>query len=133
METDKSGGNMNPLMYGGVKRRDPLKPIIMGYPLQLVVVDIIGPLSETSNGNKHILVAEDYFTRWLEAWPIPNQETKTVAEKLLNEMFFISLYQIRFCPTRVANLKVHLLQNYVMYHRYRNLELHLIIPKRMDW
>ena len=33
-------------------------------------------------------MAEDYFTRWLEAWPIPNQETKTVAEKLLNEMFF---------------------------------------------
>ena len=29
-----------------------------------------------------------YVTRWLEAWPIPNQETKTVAEKLLNEMFF---------------------------------------------
>ena len=60
----------------------------MGYPLQLVAVDIMGPLPETSNGNKYILVAEDYFTRWLEAWPIPNQETKTVAEKLLNEMFF---------------------------------------------
>ena len=30
----------------------------------------------------------NYFTRWLEAWPIPNQEIKTVAEKLLNEMFF---------------------------------------------
>ena len=73
---------------GGVKRRGPLKPIIVGYPLQLVAVDIMGPLPETSNGNKYILVAEDYFTRWLEAWPIPNQETKTVAEKLLNEMFF---------------------------------------------
>ena len=60
----------------------------MDYPLQLVAVDIMGPLTETSNGNKYILVAEDYFTRWLEAWPIPNQETKTVAEKLLNEMFF---------------------------------------------
>ena len=60
----------------------------MGYPLQLVVVDILGPLPQTSNGNKYILVAEDYFTRWLEAWPIPNQETKTVAEKFLNEMFF---------------------------------------------
>ena len=33
-------------------------------------------------------MAEDYFTRWLEAWPIPNQEIKTVAQKLLNEMFF---------------------------------------------
>ena len=73
---------------GGVKRRGPLKPIIVGYSLQLVAVDIMGPLPETSNGNKYILVAENYFTRWLETWPIPNQETKTVAEKLLNEMFF---------------------------------------------
>ena len=60
----------------------------MGYPLQLVAVDILGPLPVTSQGNSYILVAEDYFTRWLEAWPIPNQEIKTVAQKLLNEMFF---------------------------------------------
>ena len=73
---------------GGPTRRGPLQPIIVGYPLQLVAVNILGPLLQTRNGNKYILVAEDYFTRWLEAWPIPNQETKTVAEKLLNEMFF---------------------------------------------
>ena len=66
---------------GGPTRRGPLQPIIVGYPLQLVAVDILGRLPQTSNGNKYILVAEDYFTRWLEAWPIPNQETKTVAEK----------------------------------------------------
>ena len=60
----------------------------MGYPLQFVAVDILGPLPQTSNGNKYILVAEEYFIRWLEAWPIFNQETKTVAEKLLNEMFY---------------------------------------------
>ena len=66
----------------------------MGYPLQFVVVDILGSLPQTSNGNEYILVAGYYFTRRLEAWPIPNQETKMTAEKLLNEMFFISLYQI---------------------------------------
>ena len=60
----------------------------MGYPLQLVAVDILGPLPVMSGGNSYILVAEDYFTRWLEAWPIPNQEIKTVAQKLLNEMLF---------------------------------------------
>ena len=73
---------------GGPTRRGPLQPIIVGYRLQLVAVDILGPLPQTSNSNKYIVVAEDYFTRWLEAWQIPNQETKTVAEKLLNEMFF---------------------------------------------
>ena len=73
---------------GGPKRKGPLQPVIVGYPLQLVAVDILGPLPETSGGNSYILVAEDYFTRWLEAWPIPNQETKTIARILLNEMFF---------------------------------------------
>jgi len=53
-----------------------------------VAVDISGSLLETNCGNSYILVAEDYFTRWLEAWPIPNQETQTAARKLLNEMFF---------------------------------------------
>ena len=53
-------------------------PIVVGYPLQLVAMDILGPLPQTSD-NAYILVAEDYFTRWLEAWPIPNQETGTVA------------------------------------------------------
>ena len=73
---------------GGPTRRGPLQPIVVGYPLQLVAVDILGPLPRSSAGNSYILVAEDYFTRWLEAWPIPNQEAKTVALKLVNEMFF---------------------------------------------
>ena len=64
---------------GGPTRRGPLNPIVVGYPLQLVAVDILGPLPRTSNGNTYILVAEDYFTRWLEAWLIPNQEAQTVA------------------------------------------------------
>ena len=38
------------------------------------------------NNNNNILVAEDYFTKWLEAWAIPNQEAKTIVQKLLNEM-----------------------------------------------
>ena len=66
----------------------------MGYPVQFVVVDILGSLPQTSSSNEYILVAGYYFTRRLKAWPIPNQETKMMAKKLLNEVFFIFLYQI---------------------------------------
>ena len=71
---------------GGPQRKRPLQPIIVGYPMQIVAVDIVGP--QSVNGNLYLLVAEDYFTKWLEVWAIPNQEAKTVAHKLLDEMFF---------------------------------------------
>ena len=54
----------------------------------MVAVDILGPLLESDTGNSYILVATDYFTRWVEAYPIPNQEAVTLAKKLTDELFF---------------------------------------------
>ena len=69
------------------KPRAPLEPIIVSYPLQLVAVDILGPLPESESGNSYILVVADYFTRYTEAYPLPNQEATTVANKLVDEFF----------------------------------------------
>ena len=33
------------------------------------------------------MVVEDYFSHWMEALPIPNQEASTVADKLMDEVF----------------------------------------------
>ena len=54
------------------KVRAPLQSIETGYPLQLVAMDIVGPFPESPAGNTHILVVADYFTRWMEAYAIPN-------------------------------------------------------------
>ena len=43
-----------------------------------VHIDLVGPLPE-SQGNSYLLTVADRFTRWLEAIPIPNMETITVA------------------------------------------------------
>ena len=51
-------------------------------------MDIMGPLPESAAGNSYILVVADYFTRYVEAYPIPNQEATTVATKLVDEFFF---------------------------------------------
>ena len=69
------------------KLRAPLQTIKVGSPMQLVAVDILGPLPESPAGNSYVLVASDYFTRWMEAYPIPNQEAITVAKKLTDELF----------------------------------------------
>ena len=52
--------------------RAPLQSVQYGYPMQLVPVDILGPLPESDAGNSYILTVADYFTRWMEAYPIPN-------------------------------------------------------------
>ena len=65
--------------------RAPLVSSYAGYPLERMAVDILGPLPVTQEGNKFIMVVSDYFTKWTEAYPIPNQEAETVAKKLVDE------------------------------------------------
>ena len=60
----------------------PFQPIQVGSPGQLVAVDILGPFPESHSGNKYIMVVVDHFTKWSEAYAIPNQEAVTVALKL---------------------------------------------------
>lgn len=68
-------------------KRAPLQTLQAGYPLQIVAVDILGPLPVTAQGNKYVLVACDCFTRWVEVYAIQNQEALTVAKTLVDEMF----------------------------------------------
>ena len=53
--------------------------------MERLAMDILGPLPQTPRGNKFVLVVTDYFTKWTESYPIPNQEAVTVAEKLVGE------------------------------------------------
>ena len=50
-------------------------------------MDYMGPLPETSRGNKHILVVVDHFTKWCEAFATPDQKASTVAPLLVTRIF----------------------------------------------
>ena len=52
-----------------------------------MAVDLVGPLPESDSGNVYIMVVGDYFSHWMKAIPVPNQEAHTVAEKLVDEVF----------------------------------------------
>lgn len=75
--------------------RKPTAPLMdyrSGNPLDRIGLDIMGPLPLTKRKNKYLLVIGDYFTRWMEVYPIPHQNADIIADKLVNE--FISRFGI---------------------------------------
>ena len=70
--------------------RAPMQQVLAGGPFQRVAMDILGPLPLTDRGNKYILVLGDYFTKWVESFPIPNMEAKTIANMFVGH--FVSRF-----------------------------------------
>ena len=65
--------------------RAPMKKYNVGAPLERIAIDVMGPLPVTINGNKYIAVIGDYFSKWTEAYAMPNQEATTVANIVVEE------------------------------------------------
>lgn len=64
--------------------------------MERICIDLTGPLPETENRNKYIMVVTDWFTKWTEAHPIPDQSAATVARTLVNNFI------VRFgCPLSI--------------------------------
>ncbi|XP_030000944.1 uncharacterized protein LOC115426854 [Sphaeramia orbicularis] len=65
----------------------PLISIQVGAPMEQVAVDVLGSFPTTDCSNRYVLVAMDYFTKWPEAYAIPDQSAMTTAKHLVSEMF----------------------------------------------
>ncbi|GFU32497.1 retrovirus-related Pol polyprotein from transposon 412 [Trichonephila clavipes] len=57
-----------------IRSRGKLHRYNVGAPFERIAFDILGPLPRTASGNKYLLVVMDYFTKWPEVYPIPDQE-----------------------------------------------------------
>ena len=51
---------------------------IASYPVQIISMDLIGPLVESPNGSRYILTIIDFCTGWAEAFPLPNKTNECV-------------------------------------------------------
>ena len=67
------------------KNRAPLGTYNVGAQMEPVAIDILGPLPKTHQGNKYCLVLTDCFTKWTEAFAIPDQEALTIPKTLVNK------------------------------------------------
>ncbi|CAG2188088.1 unnamed protein product [Mytilus edulis] len=74
------------------KNRAEMENIRVGEPLERVAMDITGPFPITKFKNRYVLVLMDYFTKWVEAYPIPDMGSCTVARYFCKE--FISRFGV---------------------------------------
>src|SRR5438445_11074691 len=63
-----------------------LHPIEVKEPFYMIGIDFVGPLPITEKGNKYIIVAIDYFTKWPEAKAVKEATAKEVSTFILEEI-----------------------------------------------
>src|SRR2546430_17379755 len=67
-------------------------------PFYQIGIDFVGPLPLTSNGNKYIIVAMDYLTKWPEAQAVPNANAETTANFL-----YETIISRHGCPQKILS------------------------------
>ena len=68
--------------------RPPLHPMPVGGPFHRLGVDVL-QLPLTRNGNQYTVVFADYLTKWIEAFPVPNQTAETIAKLLVKKIICV--------------------------------------------
>ncbi|PKI67203.1 hypothetical protein CRG98_012400 [Punica granatum] len=64
-----------------------LRPVTAPWPFSMWGMDVIGPINpKASNGHMFILVAIDYFTKWIEAVTLASVTAKAVARFLRRDV-----------------------------------------------
>jgi len=66
--------NCNSYYRGQLPRSAPLQPMVTGAPFERLHVDLTGPHPKSRRGSVFIVTCVDPFTKWTEAFLVPNKE-----------------------------------------------------------
>ena len=72
----------------GQTPRAPMREYMSGYCNERVQMDLCGPVKESYYKNKYLLVITDRFSKFTKAFPIPDKEKKTVAERFVSKWIY---------------------------------------------
>jgi hypothetical protein len=86
-----------------IKNKGSLRHNTPGTRMERISIDIVSPLPRSRRGNKFVLTVSVNFTKWVEAYAMPNSEAHTVAKHLINQ--YITRY--RRSPTIYIQTKVY--------------------------
>jgi hypothetical protein len=82
-----------------------LQPIpIPKKPFSLMGIDHVGPFKLTIRGNRHILVAVDYFSKWVVAKPVPDTSAIFIRDFIHQEIIGHHGYPDRIISDRGSSL-----------------------------
>ena len=95
---------------GGRVVRPELHPIPVSRPFQIIGVDVMD-LPMTTNGNKHVLVFQDLFTKWPMVYAIPDQKSERIVKILVEEIVPFCGVPEALLSDRGTNLLSHLMRD----------------------
>ena len=96
----------------GRVNKPPLQPIPVACPFQILGVDIMD-LPHTESGNKHVVVFQDYLTKFPLVFPVPDQKALRLARLLVEEVIPLFGVPEALLSDRGTNLLSHLMKDHV--------------------
>lgn len=63
--------------------KDPTNVIEVKESWQWLGLDVRGPLPKTSGGHKYVLSVADYFSKWVEAWPMESHLPENIVKHIV--------------------------------------------------
>jgi hypothetical protein len=96
---------------GRPRKNQMLHPIPVGSPFHQIGIDFVGPLPLTNQGNKYIIVAMDYLTKWPEAKPVSAATAEQVATFLYEDII-----GRHGCPAKILSDRGTHFNNHMIAH-----------------
>ncbi|XP_049326182.1 gypsy retrotransposon integrase-like protein 1 [Astyanax mexicanus] len=75
-----------------------VRPLKVDGPWEIMAVETVGPfLSTVPAGNTHVVIITDYFSKWVEAFPVQRSDALCVARCILSTIYRFGPAKTIFC------------------------------------